>query len=441
MGAAATPAQLVPLWQQLQATSSVMRRVAQGESGRTAIESVPTVLRPGVQALAFHAWRNAGRARALLDLLVAKKPQAPVRALLELALALIWQEQGAPYDSHTLVNQTVEAAKRQVATKAQAAFVNACLRRFLRDRVSLLQATEQQFTAVWNHPEWWIRRLQQQYPTQWSAILQGSNQPAPLTLRINQRKTTLPDYLQRLTQAGLAAYPVGTSALVLQQPVPVQQIPGFIEGVVSVQDAAAQRAAELLLAGTHYTATARILDACAAPGGKTAHLLEMTDASVWALDVDGQRCQRIDSTLARLGLQAKVVQADAAKPAEWWDGVLFDAILLDAPCSASGIVRRHPDVRWLRRESDIAQLAKTQQQLLQTLWPLLQVGGRLLYCTCSVFQEEGQRQAETFLARNTNAILEPSPGHCLPLIDASFPALGDNHAHHDGFYFALFRKQ
>jgi 16S rRNA (cytosine967-C5)-methyltransferase len=432
--------QSVPLWQQLQATAAVIRRVAQGESGRTAIESVSAALRPGVQALAFHAWRNAGRAHALLDLLVAKKPQPQVRALLELALALIWQAQGAPYDGHTLVNQTVEAAKRQVSTKAQAGFINACLRRFLRDRVSLLEATEQNLSAVWNHPDWWIRRLQRQYPQQWSAILQASNQPAPLTLRVNQRKTTTGDYLLRLQELGLAASQVGASALVLHQAVPVQHIPGFADGEVSVQDAAAQRAAELLLAGTHHTAAARILDACAAPGGKTAHLLEMTDAAVWALEVDPQRCQRIDSTLARLGLQAKVVCADAALPAQWWDGVLFDAILLDAPCSASGIVRRHPDVRWLRRESDIAQLAQTQQRLLNALWPLLKPGGRLLYCTCSVFQEEGLRQTEMFLAHNTQAVLEPSLGHCLPETEADGMALSDNRVHHDGFYFALFRK-
>jgi 16S rRNA (cytosine967-C5)-methyltransferase len=224
----------------------------------------------------------------------------------------------------------------------------------------------------------------------------------------------------------------------------VQDIPGFDEGLVSVQDAAAQLAAPLLLQGLQATADRplRILDACAAPGGKTAHLLELAEAEVTALDVDLERCKRIEGTLLRLGLAANVVAADAAAPERWWDGRAYDAILLDAPCTASGIVRRHPDVRWLRRGSDVSQLAAQQSMLLQALWPLLRPGGQLLYCTCSVFHEEGKGRAESFVAHHKGVVLRSSPGHLLPQTGANPEALRDNlPGDHDGFFYALLEKQ
>jgi 16S rRNA (cytosine967-C5)-methyltransferase len=226
----------------------------------------------------------------------------------------------------------------------------------------------------------------------------------------------------------------------------VQQIPGFREGECSVQDAAAQLAAPLLLEGLdlRQASPLRVLDACAAPGGKTAHLLEAGppgSLDVTALEVDATRSRRIDETLARLGLSAKVVVADASRPASWWDGQAYDAILLDAPCTASGIVRRHPDVRWLRRESDIEQLALQQAMLLTGLWPLVRQGGRLLYCTCSVFREEGSHQIEAFLAHNTDARLLPSPGHLLPQSGFNARSVPDNAlGDHDGFFYALLEK-
>jgi 16S rRNA (cytosine967-C5)-methyltransferase len=208
-----------------------------------------------------------------------------------------------------------------------------------------------------------------------------------------------------------------------------------------VQDAAAQLAAPLLLQGLGPASGLRVLDACAAPGGKTAHLLEISDAQVTALDIDPARCGRIEQSLQRLGLQARIIAADAGLPELWWDGLAFDAILLDAPCTASGIVRRHPDVRWLRRESDVAQLAAIQARLLKTLWPLLKPGGRLLYCTCSVFKNEGQTQIQTFLAHNTQARLLPSPGHLLPYFPVQSDVVTDNEdSEHDGFYYALLEK-
>jgi 16S rRNA (cytosine967-C5)-methyltransferase len=211
-----------------------------------------------------------------------------------------------------------------------------------------------------------------------------------------------------------------------------------------VQDAAAQRAAPLLLAGLQIPVgrRLRVLDACAAPGGKTAHLLEAVDADVVALDVDPQRCRRIEDTLARLGLQAKVVAADAADVPAWWDGVPFDAVLLDAPCTASGIVRRHPDVRWLRRPTDLPNLAAQQQRLLEALWPVVRPGGQLLYCTCSVFREEGERRIQAFVTHNRAAVLRPAPGHLLPRHRGNGQGVRDNpEGDHDGFFYALLARQ
>ncbi|MEP6792050.1 MAG: 16S rRNA (cytosine(967)-C(5))-methyltransferase RsmB, partial [Ramlibacter sp.] len=345
----ATP---VPLWRQLQAAAAVLAAVRAGESATPALGRVEGGLRPGAQALVFQALRNLGRADALRRLLARRAPPPQADALLCTALALAWNEADAPYEVFTLVDQAVEAAKRDAATRAQASFINACLRRFLREREALVDASGKDPVAQWNHPRWWIDRLKQDHPQQWQAILRASNAQPPMTLRVNQRKSTPAGYLRSFFAMDSTAHAVGEHGLVLERPRPVHEIAGFDEGVVSVQDAAAQLAAPLLLRELPPGAPLRILDACAAPGGKTAHLLELADAHVVALDVDPARCQRIHETLARLGLAAEVVTADAGQPASWWDGVAFDGILLDAPCTASGIVRRHPDVRWLRRETD-----------------------------------------------------------------------------------------
>ncbi|MCX8521496.1 MAG: 16S rRNA (cytosine(967)-C(5))-methyltransferase RsmB [Rhodoferax sp.] len=433
-----------PLWQQLQATAQVIQAVRQGASGGTAVEAVAAALRPGVQALAFHVWRNLGRAEALRQHLVQRRPPAATDALLCCTLALAWNPETAPYDAFTLVNQSVEAAKRQAATRAQAAFINACLRRFLRTQAALVQATESDLQARWNHPLWWIQRLQQDHPDNWQSLLQTANGQPPMTLRTNALQGTVADYLQELASCGIAAQAVGDSGIQLQRAVPVGQLPGFATGRVSVQDAAAQLAAPLLLAGLPNPGSLRVLDACAAPGGKTGHLLEQGVGHVTALDVDAKRCERIRQNLLRLRLHlsADVRSADAAQPQTWWDGRAFDAILLDAPCTASGIVRRHPDIRWLRRPCDIAQLATIQQHLLAALWPLLGTGGRLLYCTCSVFLAEGTAQVQTFLAHNTDAVLLPSPDHLIPASVGKAEGLPDNRvADHDGFFYALLQKR
>ncbi len=432
----------VPLWRQLTATAEVIAAVRGGASGTVAMEDVTATLRPGVQALAFQVWRNLGRAEALRTHLVRKRPPPPMDALLCVALALAWCPDDCPYDGFTLVNQTVEAAKRQQATQAQASFVNACLRRFLREREALVAQTDADPVALWNHPLWWIKRLQKDHPSHWQAVLQASNKQAPMTLRLNHSQTNLVDYRAILEQAGIAHHIDVLGAIVLDAALPVQRIPGFGDGAVSVQDAAAQMAAPLLLQGFAVDAPLRILDACAAPGGKTGHLLELCNGEVIALEIDAQRCERIHQNTARLGLHATVLTADAARPDLWWDGQPFDAILLDAPCTASGIVRRHPDVRWLRRESDIAQLAALQQRLLKALWPLVRPGGRLLYCTCSLFLAEGSNQVQTFLANNTDAILLPSPGHLMPTHHRKGGAVPDNtERDHDGFFYALLQKR
>ncbi|VWX58381.1 Ribosomal RNA small subunit methyltransferase B [Burkholderiales bacterium 8X] len=443
-----------PLWRQLQLTAQALAAIRAGTSGTAAFEAVEPALRPGVQALGFHVIRWLGRAEALRRHLAKRTPPPAADALLCTALALAWDAAAAPYEPFTLVDQAVEAAKRHSGTRAQASFINACLRRFLRERDELVAITDREPVAQWNHPRWWIERLRRAYPRDWQRVLAANNSHAPMTLRVNRLKTDVPAYLESLVLAGLEGVPVADSGVQLRAPRPVHELPGFGAGLASVQDAAAQLAAPLLLGGLRESlgsdSPLRILDACAAPGGKTAHLLEFGGQGghagrggleVTAVEVDQQRSRRIGETLARLGLEADIRIGDAARPSSWWDGRLFDGVLLDAPCTASGIVRRHPDVRWLRRESDIEQLALQQAMLLASLWPLVRPGGRLLYCTCSVFLEEGAHQIDAFLAHNTDARLLRSPGHLLPQSGEIARAVRDNPlGDHDGFFYALLEK-
>jgi 16S rRNA (cytosine967-C5)-methyltransferase len=432
----------IPLWRQLQATAGVIAAVNHGVSGTAAIDSVNALLRPGVQALAFQVWRNFGRAQVLRSKLAAKKPPPEVDALLCIALALAWDETNASYDVFTLVNQAVEAAKRSPHTKAQANFLNACLRRFLRERDAMVQQSNGDPVAKWNFPRWWVDRLKKDYPQGWEAILTDSNIQPPLTIRVNAKQSTSSHYLDELRLTGVDGFLNGAYGIDLSIAVPVQKLPGFGEGSISVQDGAAQLAAPLLLEYLKGQSHPVLLDACAAPGGKTGHLLELSNARVVALDIDALRCRRVSENLARLGERATVQAGDASDPSTWWDGVMFDGILLDAPCTASGITRRHPDVRWLRRESDVEQLATLQAKILQALWPLLKPGGVMLYCTCSVFRSEGDGQVQTFLAHNTDANLLPSPGHLTPRNGAKSSPVPDNQSRdHDGFFYALFQKR
>lgn len=433
------------LSEQLAAAAQVLHAVQQGRSLTEAMPRVPAALRPGVQALVYHALRRWGEARVWIGLLADRPPPDQVAALLGLALILLARDEtdALNYAPHTVVDQAVQACEG--LRGAAGGFVNACLRRFLREADTLRERAQEDAEARWNHPFWWVKQVRRDHPTHWQALLLANQRAAPMVLRVNRRQRSRDDYLRDLHAQGHAAQPLGPDGVVLQRAVPVERLPGWAQGWVSVQDGAAQLAAPLLLGAEGLPPGARVLDACAAPGGKTAHLLETADLDVWALDVDGARAQRIRDNLDRLGLRAQVLAADAAEVSQWWDGVPFDAVLLDAPCTASGIVRRHPDVRWLRRPGDIAQLAAQQRRLLEALWPTLRPGGRLLYCTCSVFRAEGEQQMDAFAQRHADAQRLPAPGHLLPgtgwAAATGQGAMNDNaDGGLDGFYYALWHK-
>lgn len=384
--------------------------------------------RGAIQDIAYRTMRRLGQAEALLGLLASKPPSPPeLHGLLCCALALMLQTgDDAPYESFTVVDQAVTACAADPGMAHAKGMVNAVLRRFLRERDTLLQQIGKQPPGLWNYPTWWIDSVRNAYPSQWQAILLAGNSAPPLTLRVNRRKATVTEYLQTLEAHGMAATAIGPSAVRLERPLPVQQIPGFTEGVVSVQDAAAQLAAPLL----DLQDGMRVLDACAAPGGKTGHILEQAAVDVTALDSDAHRLNRISENLQRLQLDATLVRGDAAQR-DWWDGRLFDRILADVPCTASGIVRRHPDIRWLRRKADTAQLAALSAQILDNLWQMLQPDGKLLFVTCSLWPQESEAQAAAFAVRN-DAIRLPAPGQLLPT--------AGQQQDHDGLFYALFQK-
>ncbi len=426
------PASL-PLARLLGHAADAVAAVRAGHSLTDALARCPAPARPGTQAFAFHALRRLGGAQAARAQLAAKAPPPAVDALLLVALALLWPDDAPPYAAHTVVDQAVAAAGERAA--ASRGFVNAVLRRFVRERDAVVAAAMRDPVARHNHPAWWTDRLRADWPDAWPQILDADLRHAPMALRVNARRLDAPAYVARLAAAGHRAQATGTHAVVLDQPCPVDRLPGFAEGEVSVQDLNAQRAAPLLI-GAGLPAGAHVLDACAAPGGKTAQLLELADLDLLAIDNDAGRLARVDTTLERLALRARTLAADAGNPAAWWNGRAFAAILLDAPCSASGIVRRHPDVPWLRRPTDIAALAAQQARLLDALWPLLAPGGRLLFATCSVFRAEGQGAIDAFLQRQPGARLAlwpASPGHLLPLPDNSQTAAATG----DGFFYAL----
>jgi 16S rRNA (cytosine967-C5)-methyltransferase len=384
--------------------------------------------RGAIQDIAYRAMRQLGRSEALVGQMAPKAPEPLVAALLACALPLMAANEDGqpPYEEFTVVDQAVSAATAHPDTARAKGMVNALLRRFLRERQQLLDTAMLQPTARWNYPQWWIDAVKAAYPQQWQAILTTGNSAPPLTLRVNTRKGSVDDYLELLEQAGMAATRIGPSALRLARPVGVHLIPGFDQGLVSVQDAGAQLAAPLLDARDGM----RVLDACAAPGGKTGHVLELADVSLIAIDADGKRLQRVQDNLDRLGLQA-VLRAGQAQEQDWWDGQPFDRIVADVPCTASGIVRRHPDIRWLRRKGDALQLATLSGKILDNLWHMLKPNGKLLFVTCSLWPQESEAQAAAFAVRNRATRLD-APGQLLPA--------GGNEQDHDGLYYALFQK-
>lgn len=381
--------------------------------------------RATTQDLSYGALRHYGRLQALLNALVPRRLQdARVETLLLVALYQLDHGRTAP---HAVVDHAVNAAARLNKPWAKG-LVNAVLRNFLRQRPQLEARIAADECARYSYPQWWIDQLKAQYPQQWQAILLAGNQRPPMTLRVNRRRGDTAAYQASLSQIGIAARPLGAHALLLEQPLNVAQLPGFSDGQVSVQDYGAQFAAPLL----QLQDGLRVLDACCAPGGKSGHLLELAEVDLTALDSDATRLERARSNLDRLQFSARLLTGDAAQPDAWWDGRPFDRILADVPCSASGIVRRHPDIKWLRRAPDIAGFVGQQTAILRGLWPTLAIGGKLLYATCSVFAEENQRQIEAFLREQVDARQLPAGLEA----DGQLLSCED----HDGFFYALLQK-
>jgi 16S rRNA (cytosine967-C5)-methyltransferase len=415
--------------------ASALARVRTGTALPQALAEVfqaydaPPQARGAMQDIAYRSMRQLGRSETLLGMMTSKAPEPPMLAgLLYAALTLLDPPEGAQasYEGFTVVDQAVGAAAAHPDFAHAKAMVNAVLRRFLRERESLLDTALAQPLARWNYPQWWIDATRSAYPDNWQDILQVGNRQPPLTLRVNLRKTDVDAYLQTLAAAGIEAARVGPTALRLAQAMNVAQIPGFAEGLASVQDAGAQLAAPLL----DLAKGMRVLDACAAPGGKSGHILETAEVDLTALDVDGRRLARVDQNLQRLGLQA-ALKTGAAEDTGWWDGRQYDRILADVPCTASGIVRRHPDIRWLRRKSDTHQLATLSTKILDNLWQMLRPDGKLLFVTCSLWPQESEAQAAAFAARHAAVRLD-APGQLLPTSGAG--------QDHDGLFYALFQK-
>jgi 16S rRNA (cytosine967-C5)-methyltransferase len=414
--------------------ASIVGRVLAGRSLdaelRAALPKIDAESRAMLQDVAYGTLRYLGQVDAILDSLLERPlKDARVRDLVRVALYQLVHTRAAPY-------AIVDHAVRVCASVKPAAkgLVNAVLRNFLREREARLDQAAKTDIGRYSLPRWWIEKLREQYPRHAEEIFEAANAHPPLTLRVNVRRVSVERYLRALEAEGMGAIALGGPAIMLDKPVPVERVPGFAAGDVSVQDASAQYAAFALDAAP----ASRVLDACAAPGGKTAHILEASDARVLALDNDEARLTRVRANLDRLHLDAALICGDAAQPAAWWDGSPYDRILADVPCSASGVVRRHPDIKWLRRPSDIARFAAHQAEILDALWQVLAIDGKLLYATCSVFREENNEQIERFLARHRDARHLDLP---VPQTNAQQLAgqiLPDER--HDGFFYALLQK-
>ncbi|MET0680132.1 MAG: 16S rRNA (cytosine(967)-C(5))-methyltransferase RsmB [Burkholderiales bacterium] len=415
-----------PLSEVLAGASRAVARVLGGGSLTAALdEATSGAARPAVQDLAYATLRDYGAPQAILARLTRRPiPDRAVHALLLCALHELRHERRAP---HTVVDEAVTACPK-LGHGAARGLVNALLRNYLRRRETLEADAQRAEPARLGYPQWWIDRVRRARPQTWESILAAGNARPPMTLRVNRRRLTVDAYLARLAAAGIAGARVGDWAVRLERPRGVDEVPGFGDGEVSVQDAGAQLAAPLL----EVRDGMRVLDACAAPGGKTAHLAELAALDLLAIDRDAARAPRIEANLGRLRLAATVRVADAGAPDTWWDGRPFDRILLDAPCSASGVVRRHPDIKWLRRAADLAGFAREQARLLDALWRVLAPDGKLLYATCSVFAEENEAVVDAFLAHRGGARRLPIPG----IDDGQLLPDGE----HDGFFYATLVK-
>ncbi len=391
-----------------------------------------------VRELCYGVLRTLPRQEALAGVLLHRPLKRADRDLEALILVGLYQLTDTRIPAHAAVAATVDAARTMGKTWAPA-LVNALLRRFQRERGRLLNPPGPAPEVRWLFPRWLLERLRTAWPQHWREIIAASNGRGPMTLRVNRTKTTRARYAQRLAGAGLTARPTQDTAdgLTLERPVATTDLPGFADGLVSVQDAGAQLAAELLNAQPGE----RVLDACAAPGGKSAHILERAGGNpdLTALDIDPARLDQARLNLRRLSLSARIVQGDATAPNGAWARTRYHRILLDAPCSATGVIRRHPDIKWLRRDSDISALGDLQARMLDALWPLLVPGGTLLYATCSLLPAENEGQIQAFLGRRDDArtrSLEAVWGVAQPCGRQTLPREGGP----DGFYYALLEK-
>ena len=391
-----------------------------------------------VQELVYGTLRWHHRLRVVLGSLLKRPLKQRDGDLHCLLLSGLYQLSHMGLPSHAAVNETVQAT-REIGKEWASGLVNAVLRGYQRETACLNTVIEQSREARHAHPEWLIGVFQADWPADWEQILDAGNQRPPFSLRVNQRQIGRDDYLISLQQEGIKARSMkhADQGIIVDEPVPVEALPGFAAGRVSVQDGAAQLATGLL----NLAAGQRVLDACAAPGGKTAHILESEPGleSLTAVELIPGRVRRIEDNLSRLGLVARVIQGDADNPEVWWDGRCFDRILLDAPCTATGVIRRHPDIKLLRRSQDITALASRQARLLRAMWPLLSDGGMLLYTTCSVVAEENDKQIGHFLSTHPNAevtAIDAAWGRCCVHGRQILP--GEEEL--DGFYFACIRK-
>lgn len=386
--------------------------------------------RGAIQDIAYGTLRHYGQLNAILHKLLNKPVQN--KRLYYLLITALYQLCYSQAPAHAIVDHAVSSSRKITRDSAVSGMVNAVLRNFLRRRTALLDLIREDEVARYSYPRWWIDKLHQQYPQDYESILLAGNEHPAMILRVNPLCSSVSQYQAMLEVQNIGSVWLRSNALRLSRPVPVEKLPGFSEGWVTVQDAGAQLAAPLLDAGTGM----RVLDACAAPGGKSTHLAELAESlELTVLDKHENRLTRLKENFSRLKIKDyQLICGDATNPSQWWDGRLYDRILADVPCSASGVVKRHPDIKWLRRPGDIHHFAQTQTAILNALWPLLQRGGKFLYATCSVFNEENDAVAGRFLMTHNDASRLPcsheamNNGQLLPGIN------------HDGFFYALFQK-
>lgn len=402
------------------------------------LDSISMDVRPAVQSISYYVLRNLGWAREIGKLLIKKYPNKTFESLFLVSLSLLKNDKSSKdpiYHDYTIVNESIITTKNYYKLAPYSGLLNAALRNYLRNKKKFNDLANKSIEAQFNYPKWWIYKVKHDYPLNWKEILLSSNCISPLYLRINKKKTNIFTIFELFNKYQIEIEIVNDTCVSVKNPIPIKDLPGFNDGLWSVQDHRAQLAASLL----NVSDGMFVLDACSAPGGKTTHLLENADINIISLDIDGNRLLKVKQNLERLGLysreKVKIIQSDAINISSWWNGVHFDAILADLPCSGSGVVRSHPDIRWIRKFNDILSITKKQKLIIDSLWETLAPGGRMLYVTCSIFPEEGELQIIDFLKKHKDAIKLDSPGQILPIRNEKFPYIGN------GFYYSLILKK